>query len=132
RRQRNVNGSVILHADGMTDSMKRAIDETNRRRKLQAEYNRKHGITPQSVVRSLGTPLVEVYEADYVTVPLATERAERYNPKDDGRKLERLRKEMKEAAANLEFERAAELRDQIRRMEERQLRLENPLLARGA
>jgi len=132
RAARNINGSVILYADGMTDSMKRAIDETYRRRKLQAKYNLKHGITPQSVVRSLGTPLVEVYEADYVTVPLAPEKTGRYNPKDDGRKLERLKKEMKEAAANLEFERAAELRDQIRRMEERQLGLENPLLARGA
>ena len=132
RAARHINGSVILYADGMTDSMKRALDETNRRRKLQAEYNRKHGITPQSVVRSLGTPLVEVYEADYVTVPLAAENTGRYNPKDDGRKLERLRKEMKEAAANLEFERAAELRDQIRRMEERQLGLQDPLLARGA
>ena len=132
RAARHINGSVILYADGMTDSMKRALDETNRRRKLQAEYNRKHGITPQSVVRSLGTPLVEVYEADYVTVPLAAENTGRYNPKDDGRKLERLRKEMKEAAANLEFERAADLRDQIRRMEERQLGLQDPLLARGA
>ncbi len=132
RAARNVNGSVILYADGVTDSMRRAIDETNRRRTLQAEYNRKHGITPQSVVRSLGTPLVEIYDADYVTVPLASEKTERYTAKDDTRQIERLRKEMKEAAANLEFERAAELRDKIRRMEQRQLGLENPLLARGA
>ncbi|HEY1371707.1 MAG TPA: excinuclease ABC subunit UvrB [Candidatus Binatia bacterium] len=132
RAARNVNGSVILYGDGMTDSMRRAIDETNRRRTLQAEYNRKHGITPQSVVRSLGTPLVEVYEADYVTVPLAAEKTGRYTAKDDARQIDRLRKEMKAAAANLEFERAAELRDKIRRMEERQLGLENPLLARGA
>jgi excinuclease ABC subunit B len=132
RAARNVNGSVILYGDGVTDSMRRAIDETNRRRKLQAEYNREHGITPQSVVRSLGTPMVEVYEADYVTVPLAGEKSGRYSPKDDVRKIERLKKEMKEAAANLEFERAAELRDQIRRLEERELGLENPLLARGA
>jgi excinuclease ABC subunit B len=132
RAARNVNGSVILYGDGVTDSMRRAIDETNRRRTLQAEYNRKHGITPQSVVRSLGTPLVEVYEADYVTVPVAVEKTGRYTAKDDARQIERLRKEMKEAAANLEFERAAELRDKIRRMEERQLGLENPMLARGA
>jgi excinuclease ABC subunit B len=132
RAARNVNGSVILYADGVTDSMKRAIDETNRRRRLQAEYNEKHGITPQSVVRSIGGPLVEVYEADYVTVPLAPEKAERYNPRDDARLIERLKKEMKQAAANLEFERAAELRDRIRKIEERELGLENPLLARGA
>jgi excinuclease ABC subunit B len=132
RAARNINGSVILYADGMTDSMKRAIGETNRRRRLQAEYNQKHGITPQSVVRSLGTPLVEIYEADYVTVPLAAEKTERYNAKEDSRLIERLKKEMKQAAANLEFERAAELRDRIKRMEERQLGLENPLLSRGA
>jgi excinuclease ABC subunit B len=131
RAARNVNGSVILYADGVTDSMRRAIDETNRRRHLQAEYNEKHGITPQSVVRSLGTPLVEVYEADYVTVPLAAEKTERYNPREDARLIERLKKEMKQAAANLEFERAAELRDRIRKIEERELGLENPLLARG-
>ncbi|HTM08575.1 MAG TPA: excinuclease ABC subunit UvrB [Verrucomicrobiae bacterium] len=132
RAARNVNGSVILYADGVTDSMKRAIGETNRRRLLQTEYNRKHGITPQSVVRSLGTPLVEIYESDYVTVPLAAEKTARYNAKEDSRVIDRLKKEMKLAAANLEFERAAELRDRIRQIEERQLGLENPLLAREA
>ncbi|HEY3303237.1 MAG TPA: excinuclease ABC subunit UvrB [Candidatus Binatia bacterium] len=132
RAARNVNGSVILYADSVTDSMKKAIDETNRRRRLQAEYNRKHGITPQTVVRSLGTPLVEAYEADYVTVPLVAERSEKYDAKQDARMLDRLKKEMKQAAASLEFERAAELRDQIRRIEERELGLHDPLLARGA
>jgi excinuclease ABC subunit B len=132
RAARNVNGSVTLYADSVTDSMKRAMDETNRRRLLQAGYNRKHGITPQTVVRSLGTPLVEVYEADYLTVPLAAEQGESYDSKEDPRLLERLRKEMKQAAASLEFEKAAELRDRIRRIEERELGLKNPLLARGA
>jgi excinuclease ABC subunit B len=132
RAARNVNGKVILYADTVTDSMKRAIDETNRRRRLQTEYNTKHGITPQTVVRSLGTPLVEVYEADYVTVPLVAETGERYDAKQDARALERLRKEMKQAAASLEFEKAAELRDRIRQIEERELGLKNPLLARGA
>jgi len=132
RAARNVNGSVTLYADLVTDSMKRAMDETNRRRLLQADYNKKHGITPQTVVRSLGTPLVEVYEADYLTVPLAAEQGESYDPKEDPRLLERLRKQMKQAAASLEFEKAAELRDRIRRIEERELGLKNPLLARGA
>jgi len=132
RAARNVNGSVTLYADAVTDSMKRAMDETNRRRLLQADYNRKHGITPQTVVRSLGTPLVEVYEADYLTVPLAAEQGESYDPKEDPRLLERLRKQMKQAAASLEFEKAAELRDRIRRIEERELGLKDPLLARGA
>ncbi len=132
RAARHINGAVILYGDGVTDSMKRAIDETNRRRRLQTDYNQKHGITPQSVVRSLGTPLVEVYEADYLTVPLAAESAERYDAREDSRLVERLRKEMKQAAASLDFERAAELRDRIRRIEERALGLKDPLLARGA
>jgi excinuclease ABC subunit B len=131
RAARNVNGSVTLYADSVTNSMKRAMDETNRRRLLQADYNRKHGITPQTVVRSLGTPLVEVYEADYLTVPLAAEQGESYDRKEDPRLLERLRKQMKQAAASLEFEKAAELRDRIRRIEERELGLKDPLLARG-
>jgi excinuclease ABC subunit B len=132
RAARNVNGSVILYADSETDSMKKAIDETNRRRRLQTDYNKKHGITPQTVVRSLGTPLVEAYEADYLTVPLVAETAEKYDPKEDFRQIERLRKQMKQAAASLEFERAAELRDQIRRIEQRELGLQDPLLARRA
>jgi len=132
RAARNVNGTVILYADNITESMKRAIDETDRRRRLQAEFNRKHGITPQTVVKSLGTPLVEIYEADYVTVPVAAERAEKYGPDEVPRLIQQLRKEMKQAAASLEFERAAELRDRIRQMEERELGLKNPLLARGA
>ena len=132
RAARNVNGTVILYADNITESMKRAIDETDRRRRLQAEFNRKHGITPQTVVKSLGTPLVEIYEADYVTVPVTAERAEKYGPDEVPRLIQQLRKEMKQAAASLEFERAAELRDRIRQMEERELGLKNPLLARGA
>ncbi len=132
RAARNVNGTVILYADNITESMKRAIDETDRRRRLQAEFNRKHGITPQTVVKSLGTPLVEIYEADYVTVPVAAERAEKYGPDEVPRLIQQLRKEMKQAAASLEFERAAELRDRIRQMEARALGLKNPLLARGA
>jgi excinuclease ABC subunit B len=132
RAARNVNGTVILYADSVTDSMKRAIDETNRRRRLQAEFNTKHGITPQTVVKSLGAPLVEVYEADYVTVPLVAEKAETYDPRESPRLIERLKKEMKQASANLEFERAAELRDRIRELEGRELGLRNPLLARGA
>ena len=80
----------------------------------------------------MGTLLVEIYEADYVTVPVAAERAEKYGPDEVPRLIQQLRKEMKQAAASLEFERAAELRDRIRQMEERELGLKNPLLARGA
>ena len=131
RAARNVNGTVILYADTVTESMRRAIDETNRRRRLQAAFNKKHGITPQTVVRSLGTPLVEVYEADYATVPLVAEKEERYSPDQIPRLIEKLKKEMKQAAANLEFEKAAELRDRIRALQEREIGLKDPLVARG-
>jgi len=131
RAARNVKGTVILYADTMTDSMKRAIDETNRRRRLQADFNKKHGITPQTVVHSLGTPMVEAYETDYVTVPVAAEREERYRPEETSRMVQQLKKEMKQAAAQLDFEKAAELRDRIKELQEREIGLKNPLYARG-
>ncbi len=80
----------------------------------------------------MGARLVEVYEADYVTVPLVAERPERYVPEEIPRLVQQLKKEMKRAADNLEFEKAAELRDRIRELEERELGLKNPLVARGA
>jgi len=132
RAARNVNGTVILYADAVTDSMKRAIGETDRRRRLQAAFNKKHGITPQTIVKSLGSRLVEVYDADYVTVPVVAEQAEKYIPEEIPKFVQRLKKEMKRAADNLEFEKAAELRDRIRELEERELGLKNPLAARGA
>ncbi|HWP56314.1 MAG TPA: excinuclease ABC subunit UvrB [Candidatus Acidoferrales bacterium] len=132
RAARNVNGTVILYADGVTDSMRRAIDETERRRRVQAQFNREHGITPQTVVKALGTPLVEFYESDYITVPIAAEPAAEYLPIDQiPRKIQQLRKQMKKAAQELDFERAAQLRDEIKRLEERELGLANPLVARG-
>jgi len=132
RAARNVHGTVILYADSVTDSMRRAIGETDRRRRLQADFNKKHGITPQTIVKSLGARLVEVYESDYVTVPLVAERAARYRPDEIPRQVQQLKKEMKIAADNLEFEKAAELRDRIRGLEERELGLKDPLSARGA
>jgi len=130
RAARHINGTVILYADSVTQSMKRAIDETSRRRRMQAAFNKKHGITPQTVVKSLGARLVEVYEADYVTVPLVAEKAGKYKPDDIPRLVQQLKKEMKRAAENLEFEKAAELRDRIRELEEREIGLKEPLLAR--
>jgi excinuclease ABC subunit B len=127
RAARNVAGRVILYADSITDSMKRAIDETNRRRRLQGAFNEEHGITPQTIVKSLGSPLVKIYEADYVNIPLAAEKPAKYGLADLSRKILQLRKEMKKAAENLEFERAAELRDQIRELEERELALREPV-----
>ncbi len=131
RAARNVYGTVILYADSITDSMRLAMDETNRRRSLQAAFNKKHGITPQTVIKSIGSPLVKIYEADYVDVPLAAEKETNYGAKDLPRVIQRLKKEMKKAAEALEFERAAGLRDRIRAIEEQEIGLRNPLVARS-
>jgi excinuclease ABC subunit B len=111
--------------------MRLAMDETNRRRSLQAAFNKKHGITPQTVIKSIGSPLVKIYEADYVDVPLAAEKEANYGAKDLPRVIQKLKKEMKKAAEALEFERAAELRDRIRAIEEQEIGLRNPLVARS-
>jgi excinuclease ABC subunit B len=132
RAARNVNGTVILYADSITDSMRSAIEETNRRRTRQAAFNLKHGITPQTVIKSLGSPLVKIYDADYVDVSRAAESSIKYGLRDLSRKIQQLRKEMKKAAEKLEFEAAAELRDQIRELEERELALREPAVADAA
>ena len=133
RASRNVNGTVILYADSTTQSMKQAIDETNRRRRVQAAFNKKHRITPRTIIKSLGTPLVQVYDADYVTVPLVAEREEGYVAVSEiPRLVEKLKKEMRGAAANLEFEKAAELRDRIHGLQEREIGLRDPVSAREA
>ena len=127
RAARNVHGTVILYADGITDSMKRAMDETQRRRRLQAAFNKEHGITPQTVIRSLGSPLVRIYDADYFDIPVAAEQGDKYGPGELPRRIRQLKKEMKQAAEQLEFEKAAELRDRIRGLEERELKVREPL-----
>ncbi len=127
RAARNVRGTVILYADGITDSMKRAMDETQRRRRLQAAFNKEHGITPQTVIRSLGSPLVKIYDADYVDVPMAAEKAAPYGAAELPRMIRQLKKEMKQAAEELEFEKAADLRDRIRELEERELKVREPV-----
>ena len=127
RAARNVHGTVILYADGITDSMKRAMDETQRRRRLQAAFNKEHGITPQTVIRSLGSPLVRIYDADYFDIPVAAEQGDKYGPGELPRMIRQLKKEMKQAAEQLEFEKAAELRDRIRGLEERELKVREPL-----
>ncbi|HSK29298.1 MAG TPA: UvrB/UvrC motif-containing protein, partial [Candidatus Limnocylindria bacterium] len=131
RAARNVNGTVILYADSMTESMKRAIDETERRRSLQKKFNEAHGITPQSIVKALGSPLIKIYDADYVDVPLAADKPASYRPAELPRMIRKLQKEMKQAAERLEFERAAELRDQIRELENRELSLRSSALESG-
>ena len=124
RAARNVNGHVILYADKMTASMDQAILETNRRRKIQDEYNNVHGITPQTVKKAVRNILASIYEADYFTVPTVSDFKEGYlSLKEIPAMIEKLKKEMKEAASRLEFERAAELRDKIHRLEEMELKM---------
>jgi len=124
RAARNVNGTVIMYADGMTASMRRAISETNRRRAIQEAYNQEHGITPQTIQKAIATPWAEIAEADYVDLPKVEEEAEEYVPiKEIPKRIAALQKEMRAAAAQLEFERAAELRDRILRLQEQELAL---------
>ena len=124
RAARNINGHVILYADKMTGAMDQAILETDRRRRIQEEYNEVHHITPQTVKKSIRNILASIYEADYFTIPTVADVKEEYLPtKDIPAIVEKLKKEMKEAAGRLEFERAAEIRDRIHRLEETALRL---------
>jgi excinuclease ABC subunit B len=113
RAARNVNGRVILYADHVTDSMRRAIGETERRREKQKAWNAEHGITPQTVRRNISDLSMAVVEADYVTVPLAAEEGAEYRPEELPRIVEELEKEMKDAAEALDFEKAAQLRDRL-------------------
>jgi len=119
RTARNVNGHVIMYADRITGSMQKAIDETIRRRKLQAEYNKKNGITPETIKSTIKDVLSSVYEADYYTVPVVAEKEAEYIPPHELPELiKSLRKEMQDAAKKLDFEKAAELRDRIKELEE--------------
>jgi excinuclease ABC subunit B len=125
RAARNVNGRVILYADLITDSMRRAIDETERRRTIQGDYNQEHGITPETIRKQIPGSLIDLCEADYVTVPIAAETESRYRSRAElAKEIERLRREMREAAQALEFERAADLRDEIQRLEAADLELQ--------
>lgn len=124
RAARNVNGQVILYADKMTGSMDQAILETNRRRKIQEAYNQVHQITPQTVKKAVRNILASIYEADYFTIPTVADVEEGYVPlKEIPKMIQKLKKEMKEAASRLEFEQAAELRDKIQRLEEMELKM---------
>ncbi len=128
RAARNVDGTVILYADVMTDSMKLAIGETERRRGVQQAFNEEHGIVPRSVVKQIDEPLIQAYDADYVEVPLVADDGP--PPSEIPRMVEKLRKEMKQASDRLEFEKAAEVRDRIRELQEKEL--SGPYVSRGA
>jgi excinuclease ABC subunit B len=122
RAARNVEGRVIMYAAAETESIKRAVAETERRRLAQAAYNREHGITPQTIRKAIQDILGSVYERDYYTVPTVAEPEAAYSLEEVDRVIARLKREMRRAAKALEFERAAELRDHIRRIEREALR----------
>jgi excinuclease ABC subunit B len=122
RASRNVSGQAILYADTVTESMEKAIRETERRRKIQEAYNLKHGITPESIRKAIPDILESIYEADYVTIPAAAEKHEEYvSLFEIPRLIARLKKEMREAASKLDFEKAAELRDRIKALQEMEI-----------
>ena len=124
RASRNVNGLVIFYADRITGSMRRAMDESSRRRLLQLQYNREHGLTPETIRKEIDTLLGSPYEADYVTVPMAEEdEAPYFSPEQLDEVIEELKEKMGKASKNLAFEEAAMFRDRIRELERQELEM---------
>jgi len=117
RAARHLEGRAILYADVITDSMKRAMSETGRRRRIQIDYNTENGITPQSIIKPIDMSLVRIAEGDYVTVNAEPDKAdEEMTPEQRDKYLAELEQRMREAARKFEFEKAAELRDRIRQL----------------
>src|SRR5947207_2630379 len=127
RAARNVNGRVIMYADSETDSMRAAIGETTRRRARQEAYNEAHGITPQSIIKSIDDVMSSVYERDYMTPAAAADGTQRFHSQQQlDAHIAGLQEQMRGAAANLDFEKAASLRDQIKRLRNPELGLPWP------
>ena len=124
RAARNVNGRVIMYAETITGSMRTALSETERRRTIQEAYNRQHGITPASIVKAIDDVLTSVYERDYLTVPVVREAEPEFRTRAErDALLAQLERDMKAAAANLEFERATKLRDRLKQLRRQDLGL---------
>ena len=125
RAARNVEGTSILYADKVTDSMKTAMDETSRRRSFQEAYNRENDITPESIRKNIGELLSSVYEHDYAQIPeVEDEPGERYRSLEDiSAEVKAMEKQMREAARALEFEKAAEIRDRVKALRAREFGL---------
>ncbi len=123
RAARNSSGKAILYADKITESMRFAIGETERRRAKQLIHNEAHGITPQSIIKSIDATLVTAYEADYFKVPTNLEAFDEYSPDKLRETIGQLEFDMRAAAKKYEFEKAAELRDKLKYLKERQLTL---------
>ena len=120
RAARNLNGLAVLYADKITDSLKFAIEETNRRRAIQQKYNEDHGIEPASIIKAIDSDLVKMANLDYLDVPMPGQRAklDLAEGEDLDKAISRLTKEMKDAAKNLDFEKAGEIRDRLRELKE--------------
>ncbi|MBI4442820.1 MAG: excinuclease ABC subunit UvrB [Acidobacteria bacterium] len=118
RAARHLYGKAILYADVMTDSMQKAISETNRRRKIQLRYNEDNNITPETITKPIDMTLVQVAEADYWTPPEDSEPTEFADPAERQAYIQKLEAEMREAAQKFEFERAAAIRDRIRALKQ--------------
>jgi excinuclease ABC subunit B len=132
RAARNVDGRVVLYADVMTDSLRRALEETARRRSRQQAWNTEHGITPQTIRRDISSALQSIYEQDYVTVDaLEGEETAQFIGKDLKATIAELERKMRAAAADLEFETAARLRDEVKRLESLDLGLAPNLAGRS-
>jgi len=121
RAARNIHGKAILYADNMTDSMRHAIAETNRRRAKQIQYNEENHITPESIVKPVDMALASIVEADFVTVPLEEEGEEPTSQDQLDELIGKLEKQMREAAKQFEFEKAAQLRDRIKGLKEKEI-----------
>lgn len=123
RAARNLNGKVIMFADTMTESMRRAMDETERRRAVQREYNERNNITPQGIRKSIVDVLSSIYEKDYYEAPVDTVDKKSLKPKQLSKMVKRLKKEIAEAAKKWDFEKAAQLRDRLLTLEKAELTL---------
>lgn len=121
RAARNSDGKAILYADKITKSMDYAISETIRRRKIQEEYNAEHGIIPTTIIKSIDATLVTAYEADYFKIPLDLDSYDEYSPKQLKETIQQLEADMRNAAREMKFEQAAEIRDKMKYLQERQL-----------
>ena len=123
RAARHLRGQAILYADRMTESMRQALDETNRRREKQLGYNREHDITPESILKPVDMSLIAMVEADYLDLAPEQEADEVTSPDEIEAQILKLQAKMREAARNFEFEAAARLRDRIKALKEREMSL---------